>query len=171
MNPSLHIIVAVDEEGGFGKNGKIPWNIPEDMKHFKETTQDSVCVMGRRTYEDMLAMRLAGGKAAPSFTLLPNRESYVMTRNEDYVCLGATRMPNMRKVFEKYQNTNKKIFVLGGYRMFVEALSYKPIVHMTIIKGDTHDCDVKFPIKVLDGYRIVEGKETEQCYFVEYHPV
>jgi dihydrofolate reductase len=53
---NVNIIVAVDDAGGFGKDGKIPWHFPEDFKRFKEITKDSVCVMGRNTYEDMLEM-------------------------------------------------------------------------------------------------------------------
>ena len=59
--------------GGFGKDGKIPWSIPEDLDHFKEITTGHICVMGRRTYTDMLAMRLGAGKPAENFTLLPDR--------------------------------------------------------------------------------------------------
>lgn len=52
-----NIIVAVDCEGGFGKEGKIPWFLPEDFEHFKNMTTGHVCVMGRRTYEEMLETR------------------------------------------------------------------------------------------------------------------
>ena len=55
----VEIIVAVDEDGGFGKDGKIPWHYSEDLKHFKEVTTGHVCIMGRKTYEDMLEMRKA----------------------------------------------------------------------------------------------------------------
>jgi len=134
----LNIIVAVDEAGGFGKAGKIPWNIPEDMKHFKETTRHGVCVMGRRTYSDMLEMRLNGEEPTEDFSLLPGRNSYVLTRNEEYETIGSTRVSSIRHVLEKYQNSDRDIFVLGGKRVFIDALSYNPIIHMTIIKGDVY---------------------------------
>jgi len=167
----LHIIVAVDTMGGFGKDGKIPWVLSEDMEHFKETTTGHVCAMGRRTYADMLAMRLGSGKAAESFSLLPDRDSYVITRDVGYATLGSTRMDSLSDVIRKYQKTDREVFVIGGYRMFVEALNYKPTVHMTVVKGDHYECNVHFPIKVLDDYKIVGGRETEQCYYVEYVPV
>ena len=93
----LSIIVAVDESGGFGKGGKIPWNIPEDMKHFQEVTKGGVCIMGRKTYEDMLAMttirkekEAAKETGSPPTTselqrtiteILPGRTSFVVTRD------------------------------------------------------------------------------------------
>jgi len=167
----LNIIVAVDTMGGFGKEGKIPWSMTEDMEHFKKTTNEHVCVMGRRTYIDMLTMRLGDKKPTKNFSLLPNRNSYVITSDDNYATLGSTRMDSLSAVLKKYRNTDREVFVLGGYRMFVEALSYKPIIHMTIIKGDNYECDVRFPIKILNNYRIMSGNETEQCYYVKYIPI
>ena len=73
-------------------------------------------------------------------------------------------------MFQKYRNTNSDIFVIGGYRMFIEALSYKPKIHMTVVKDKNYECDVHFPIQTLDDYKIISGRETEQCYYVEYVP-
>ena len=166
----LHIIVAVDTMGGFGKDGKIPWTLPEDMEHFKEITTGHVCAMGRRTYTDMLNMRLGSGKPAANFTLLPDRESYVITRDDTLSTFGSTRKNSLGEVFQKYQNTPRDIFIIGGYRMFIEALNYGPKIHMTIVKGDNYECDVHFPLQTLDNYKIINGRETEQCYYVEYVP-
>ena len=47
MNKS-YIIVAFDEQTGFGKDGKIPWHYPRDLKHFKNTTSGAALVMGRK---------------------------------------------------------------------------------------------------------------------------
>ena len=169
---NLNIIVAVDEAGGFGKDGKIPWNIPEDMKHFKETTKNAVCVMGRYTYEDMLRMRLgSNGVPGKTFTLLPGRDSYVVSSNEELECVGATRVPNLHAVFQKYKNTDRDVFVIGGRRMFIEAMNYKPTIYMTVIKGDTYDCDVGFPLDFHNNYVITDGEETDLCYYVKYESV
>lgn len=168
----LNIIVAVDEAGGFGKDGMIPWTIKEDMEHFRDTTKGAVCVMGRRTYEDMLAMRTKGnaGVISDQFELLPGRDCYVVSSNEELNPVGAVRVPDINTVIQKYKTTERQVFVLGGRRMFIEALAHKPAVHMTIIKGDSYSCDVSFPVEVLESYKIVSGKETEQCYYVEYRP-
>jgi len=167
----LNIIVAVDEMGGFGKNGKIPWDLPEDMEHFKETTKHSVCVMGRRSYDDMLAMRTKGKDVvADDFELLPGRDCYIVSSNEGLNPVGATRVSDIGQILQKYRTTNRDVFILGGRRLFIEALSYKPVIHMTIVKGDAYNCDVSFPIEVLSQYKIVKGNETEQCYYIEYRP-
>ena len=62
-------IAAISTNRAIGKDGKIPWYIPEDWKHFKETTAGSPIIMGRKTYESI-------GRP------LPGRENIVLTRGE-----------------------------------------------------------------------------------------
>lgn len=163
------IIVAVDLEGGFGKDGKIPWNIPEDMKHFKEVTKGGVCVMGRRTYQDMLDMRKDRSDKKIK-NILPGRESYVVTSNTDFEAPGATVVPSLSSVTHALvdQKDKRTVFVLGGYRMYVEAIAFAQHIHMTVIK-DTFDCDRFFPVdKINSKYAISHGEETEKLYFITY---
>lgn len=175
----VSIIVAVDSDGGFGKEGKIPWNIPEDMKHFRETTKGGVCIMGRRTYSDMLRMweerqaKKTNAVATEPKQILPNRESFVVTSNPNFNCPGATAIGGITQAIQACPaDDTREIFVVGGYRMFVEALSRTNKIHMTIIKGDSYGCNVKFPIHVLNKhYQIVDGTETDKCYFVTYRPI
>lgn len=167
------IVVAVDEAGGFGRDGKIPWHIPEDMKHFSELTKGHVCVMGRYTYNDMLDMTVkrfaAKESKLPIVSILPNRESYVVTTNKDYHTPGATRVDSLRTVQDRMRNDPRKLFVLGGYRMFIEALSWCKTVNITIIKGEPYKCDVTFPIHVLNKkFHIASGKETDLAYYMVY---
>ena len=170
MKP-LSIIVAVDEAGGFGKDGKIPWDIPEDLKHFKEVTTGGVCIMGRKTYEDMLEMVKARKKGKGKIKeILPKRESYVVTSDPDFKAEGATVVQSIRAAVESLdENDKREIFVIGGYRMFIEALSWTTTIYMTVVKGEPYQCDKKFPIEVLNkGYRIVDGNQTDKLYFVTY---
>ncbi len=181
--PPLSIIVAVDGDGGFGKDGKIPWYIPADMRHFMEVTKDSVCIMGRKTYEDMLKMVLDRKRAKITPTgspptmpepiiesILPGRTSFVVTSNDKYEAQGATAVPNIRAAVQSLaENDKREIFVLGGRRMYIEALSWTDTVYLTLIKGDAYDCDIFFPIEVLNKeYKIVDGTQTEELYFVTY---
>lgn len=168
------IVVAVDREGGFGKDGKIPWNLPEDLKHFKELTYGHACVMGRHTYNNLLDMRVARDAAKginlPINEILPGRESYVVTSDKEYKTPGATRVDDMRQVQDKMVRDPRRLFVLGGYRLFIQALSWCTNINMTVLKDEsTFDCDVKFPIQVLNKkFVIVSGKETEKAYYVVY---
>jgi len=179
LYPPVSIIVAVNMDGGFGKDGKIPWNIPEDMKHFNEKTTGGVCIMGRRTYTDMLEMwkgredkKKKKNKDTEPKQILPNRESFVVSSDPDLYCPGAKRVQNLTAAIqESPEDDTREIFVIGGYRMFVQALGNGGSVYMTVIKGDPYDCTVKFPIQVLNKhYTIVEGRETKKCYYLTYKP-
>ncbi len=169
------IIVAVDCEGGFGKEGKIPWVLPEDLKHFKKITTGHVCVMGRRTYEEILDARKLRDDARkiqlPINEILRGRETYVVSNKSSFTSPGATKISSLTNVMDRMNvnNDTRKLFVVGGRRMFIEALSWTNIIHMTVLKGDPYDCDVKFPINVLNKkFHIESGEETEKAYYVVY---
>ena len=174
MRP-LSIIVAVDEAAGFAKDGKIPWHFPEDLKHFKQATTGGACIMGRVTYQDMYDMVIArkskgdeNEKKKPVHIeeILPKRESFVVTNTMGPSIEGATVVPNIRAAVER--TSKNAIFVIGGERMFIEALPWVNRIYMTIVKG-TYDCDRFFPVDyVQKHFRIVKGKKKSPLTFMEY---
>ena len=171
--PQLSIIVAVDEDGGFGKDGKIPWDFPEDLKHFQTTTKGGVCIMGRRTYTDMVEMiqskRKDDNKEIVG-AILKDRESYVVTSNSDLEVHGATSVKSIRAAVQSLKKGDtREIFILGGSRRWIEALAYTHTIYMTVVKGKTYDCDRFFPVDVLNKkFKIEEGKKTDDLDFLKY---
>lgn len=175
MKP-MALIVAVDEVGGFGKKGKIPWNIPEDLKHFNKTTKGNPCVMGRRTYEDMLEMRKERDKKNKKNKkksiikqILPGREAFVVTSNPDFTAPGATVVPGIREAVQSLDKGDRRtVFVIGGFRMFTEAWTWADTIYMTVVKGK-YDCDRFFPLHALNkDFQITSGEETDKLYFATY---
>jgi len=169
----LSIIVAVDQEGGFGKDGKIPWYFTEDLKHFKKTTKNSVCIMGRKTYEDMLEMvnkRSDEPLERDKSPILKGRESYVVTSNKDFEAPGATVVHNIRAAIQSLAEADKReVFVIGGERMYIEALAYTNTIYMSIVKEKSYDCDRFFPIQVINKkFKQVDGSENDDLMFVKY---
>lgn len=161
----VEIVIAVDEHGGFGKDGKIPWYYPEDLKRFKKITTGHVCVMGRRTYVDMLEMRKERDakkkKKVAIKEILPNRECFVVTSNKDLETPGATKVTSIRDAFNQLSiDDPRKIFIIGGERMYREALSMTTKVHLTMVPG-VHDCDKFFPVEVLTKRFLILGGEVE----------
>lgn len=177
MNPEpLSIIVAVDQAGGFGKEGKIPWYFPEDFKHFKEVTKDSICIMGRRTYTDMLEMvtdrRIKKGEKKEDIvidSILPNRKCMVLSRSVTDV-EGAEVFPSLRAATQSLEADDKReVFILGGEKLFIESLPYVNRIYMTIIKDKEYGCDRFFPIDVVHKqFKITNGEETDNLYYVDY---
>lgn len=172
MEKRIAIIVAVDEASGFGKDGKIPWHFPKDLKHFKEVTANSICIMGRRTYENMLEMRRKmdekkGKKMIRK--ILPGRDCYVVSNTPLFTAPGATVVPNIRTVLEGIDSTDDRpIFILGGFRMFVEGIRLVNHIFMTIVQG-RYDCDRFFPVQLLNKrFDIVDGTQNGNLSFVTY---
>ena len=195
MKP-IEIIVAVDKYGGFGKNGKIPWKFPADMKHFREVTTGGICIMGRVTHQDMVEMaharRIENAEKEviekkkviktkktivpaerPRITkILANRECFVITSNREYDAEGATPAPSLRVVMDSLPtNDQRTVFVIGGGKLFTEALAWANKVHVTVIP-EGYDCHRHFPLKYLTkNFRVGGGTKVDELMFVTYHRV
>lgn len=183
--PTFEIIVAVDVTGGFGKAGKIPWTCKEDMKRFAVLSKEiGVCAMGKHTYLDMLDMRLEKEGAREKIIekgILPNRQSFVISstlKQEDVI--GATVVPDLQAVRNAFFDTDQRIAVIGGEKLYVQALATAHKVHLTVI-DDCFNCDRFFPIDVLvKQFNIGAGSitlqtdvdgETETVRFVNYERI
>ena len=132
-NTTLSIIVALAKKNRvIGKNNKLPWYIPEDLKHFKDVTNGHPVIMGRKTYESI-------GRP------LPNRTNIVVTRNKNYKapgCLIASSLTNSIKLAK--QKDKDEIFIIGGGQIFEEVIMIADKLYLTLVEGD-FDGDVYFP--------------------------
>ena len=127
---SINIIVAMTESRVIGKDGKIPWYIPEDFRHFKRTTIRNTVIMGRNTYESM-------GKP------LKKRNNIVLTKKLNniggvYVCSTLEEALEMSKEF------GKDVFIIGGSSVYKEALPLRERMFISYVKKD-YMGDVYFP--------------------------
>lgn len=139
------IIVAVDDQGGFSKDEKIPWDFPQDLKWFKDRTKNHICVMGRKTYENINA-RL-DGEAVES--VLPGRRCFVLTTTvQEYP--NATVVKGFLDIENHLtdEDADKTIFIIGGERVFKEGLSLADTVYVTALNSD-YSCDKFFPTDYL----------------------
>jgi dihydrofolate reductase len=178
--PFLRIIVALDEDGGFAKDGKIPWNLPEDFAHFQKATAGHHCIMGRRTAEDIFRRRRDKERLAKMYDqeleptenleLLPGRTSIVLSRNPDLSIFGAQVVPDLGWALQRAIDPNKQTYILGGEKLFIESIAITKAVTITMVPG-VWGCDRKFPLKYLmENFRIVDGKtlDNSSLQVVEY---
>jgi dihydrofolate reductase len=116
MPKRFKAIVAMSLNRAIGKDNKLPWHLPEDLKWFKKLTTGHVIIMGRKTWESI-------GKP------LPNRESIVVTRAE---------IPGIRTVKSLAEiNLNadpREYFIIGGAQLFREALPLCSDLYLTLVK-------------------------------------
>ena len=168
----LQMIVCVDEVGGFAKSGKIPWNYKEDWEHFKTVTKNAICIMGRKTYEDILSKRKNPTNIKK---LLSGRACYVITSNtnadEFYGVEGIST--SVRQIMDKIPDDDQRnVFILGGEKLYIQEIVWAKRVYVTVVPGN-HECDRKFPVSELEKkFLIAAGDKVEvddgELYFVTY---
>ena len=164
------IIAAVDKDGGFGKDGQIPWNYTEDLQWFSKQTSGGICVMGRTTYED-ICKRL-GDKALGS--VLPNRKCLVVSSTLDQAKVtNATIIKSIDDISMQFNDEDfgKPVFLIGGERIFRSGLSMADRVLLTVI-DQSFDCDRFFPTDQLSKHfqvsKVHKTDTTNDIRFVEY---
>lgn len=129
--PIVALIVAVAENGVIGRDGKLPWRIPEDMKWFKARTAGKPLVMGRKTWESFPKRPL------------PGRTNIVITRDRGYRAEGAVVVATFEAALDVAAGERPdEIMVLGGAEIYRLALPQTGRIYLTrvhaAVEGDTH---------------------------------
>lgn len=106
--PRISLIVAVGRNGVIGREGALPWRLPEDLKRFKALTMGHVMIMGRKTYESI-------GR------LLPGRRSVIVSRQAGYAVPGATVATSLENAIAAAGDV-PEVFVIGGGEIYKVAL-------------------------------------------------
>ncbi len=124
------IIAAMASNRVIGKNGKMPWHIPEELRLFKKTTMGYPMIMGRKTFESF---------PAP----LPGRRHIVLSRNKDYTPVGGEYASSMTKALQLCSDM-EKVFLIGGAEIFRQGLSVATSMILTLLERAVEG-DVVFP--------------------------
>ena len=130
MTKKIVAIWAQDQKGVIGKEDRLPWHLPAELKHFKETTLNHAILMGRVTFDGM-------GRR-----LLPGRETLILTRNTQESIEGALVFQNVEQVLDWYHHQDKNLDIIGGKQIFQLFESYLDEIIVTQIhaqvEGDTY---------------------------------
>lgn len=128
----LSIIAAVANNNVIGKDNKLIWKLPADLKRFKMLTSGKVIIMGRKTFESL-------GR------VLPNRKHVVLTRDKSYkVDNENVEIINDLSKIDKYINDSNENFVIGGAQIYKLLLQYSKKMYITKINHD-FEGDTYFP--------------------------
>jgi len=126
----LSQVVAAADNNAIGKNNKLLWTLPNDMKFFKNTTWGMPVIMGRKTFES-LGKPLAG------------RTNIIITRKQDWKPEGAFVVHNIEEAMEAAGDTDaKEAFIIGGGEIYQQTLPLTQRVYLTRVhtslEGDTY---------------------------------
>jgi dihydrofolate reductase len=138
--PVVALIVAVAENGVIGRDGALPWRIPEDMKWFKARTMGKPCVMGRKTWESFPKRPL------------PGRTNIVITRDTGYPAEGAVVVASLQAALDVAAGEGPdEIMVLGGAEIYVQSLPLAGRIYLTSVHGEVAG-DTYFPALDRDAW-------------------
>jgi dihydrofolate reductase len=122
----IGLIWAQAPNGVIGRDGTMPWHIPEDMKHFREITAGAAVLMGRRTWESL----------PPRFRPLPGRRNLVLSRTGQ---AGAETFPSLEKALA---DITGDLWVMGGSAVYEATLPFADRIEVTeireVFEGDTY---------------------------------
>lgn len=129
-HPRIIIIAAMAENRVIGRDGDLPWRLPDEMRYFKQTTTGHVVIMGRRTFESF---------GNP----LPNRRNIVVTRQRDYTPQQAVVAHSLDEALALAADA-PQVFIAGGAEIYRAALPIAERLLLTIVHA-TPEGDTRFP--------------------------
>ncbi len=154
---SIALIVAIASNNCIGKDNKLPWNIPEDLSHFKKLTMGKTVVMGQATFESIL-----GYLGKP----LPKRKTVVLTFDKNYkVPEGVRLMHSLDEAWEKLKDED--VFICGGASIYKQTVNRVDKLYITHVHQEV-DGDAFFPEIEPDIWKEDWREDHEDFSFVNY---
>ncbi len=130
---TISIIVALSENNAIGKNGKIPWHLPNDLKHFKKVTLGHHIIMGRKTFDSI-------GKP------LPGRTNVVVTNQKDLKIEGCEVVNSLGAALAIARLDNQdEVFIIGGASIYEKMLADAEKIYLTRVQTKVIGADTYFP--------------------------
>jgi dihydrofolate reductase len=140
----LSLIAAVARNRVIGRDGDLPWKLPLDMAHFKQTTTGKAVIMGRKTFESL-------GRA------LPRRENVVLSRDPGFTAPDCTVVASVDEAIERTRGFDE-VVVIGGSTIYAAFLPRVERLYMTWIDAEVSG-DVRFPDFDLSEWREIERRD------------
>ena len=162
---SIKLICAVSKNNVIGNNNKLPWNISEDLKRFRELTSENIIVMGRKTYDSI-------GRP------LPKRENLVLSKNKKLKIENAKVFNTPQEILDFYhkREEEKDLFIIGGnyiYELFIEYCDYLLITFVDKeFKGDAYFPKIDWTEwELTNEEKKSDNQENLTYYFRDYKKI
>ena len=128
----ISIIAAIGKNNELGKKNGLLWNLPVDMKHFRETTRGHTVIMGQKTFESI-------GRP------LPNRRNIVVTRDNNFMTKGVEISNSLENTLNSFRNADEEVFVIGGGEIYRQSINKANKLYITHVDESFPDADTFFP--------------------------
>lgn len=144
---TVKLIWAQANGGVIGKDGDMPWHLPEDLAHFKACTQGHTVLMGRKTWDSI----------PERFRPLPNRTNLVLTRQSNWNANGATVVHHLEDALQAVRASDSNtLWVMGGAQIYALCMTLASHLEVTFIELDVAHADAHAP-------NIDHGTWDKQC--------
>lgn len=145
---TISLVVAAAHNNGIGKDGKMPWHLPADMRHFKNVTWGMPVIMGRKTFDSI-------GK------VLPGRKNIVITRQTGWAAEGAVVVKKMEDALIVAAETDaKEVMVVGGGEIYKLVFETARRIYLTRVDAEP-EADTFFPSIEPQQWRLVSQQDHE----------
>lgn len=139
-------IFAVSENNVIGKGNDLPWRMPADLKHFKNTTMGHPVIMGRKSFDSI-------GRP------LPGRHNIVVTRDRNFRAEGVSVVHSLREAMEiAGADRPEEVFIIGGAQIYKKAFPYCDRLYMTRIHTETEG-DVFLPEVDFSAWKLISEEK------------
>lgn len=166
MESNITLIACVDRNNGIGKDDKLLYHLPEDLKFFRETTEDSIVVMGRSTYDSI-------GRPLKNRVNVVISRSYTFAEKFELFERGVLVVDDMRslKTFLNIHDTGKEVFIIGGQSIYEQFMESADRLIITEVEGEK-EADKFFPKIHKDEWKVYKTKTLSDRATVKYyHPI
>jgi dihydrofolate reductase len=139
----ITIVAAMARNRAIGHDGALPWHLPRELRHFKETTLGKAIVMGRRTWQSI-------GRP------LPGRQNIIVTRNPDFRAVGCDVAGSLEAAVALA--AGPEVMIIGGGQLYAEALPVTDRMVLTLVDC-APDADTWFPEWTAGDWRQVAVRD------------
>lgn len=126
----ISLVAALDRRSAIGRDGQLPWRLPDDLKRFKALTVGKPVLMGRKTAQSL-------GRA------LPGRRNLVLTRSAAAPFAAMQAIDSLQRAIELADG--EELMVIGGGEIYALCLPAAAIMHLTHVDSESADADAYFP--------------------------
>lgn len=158
--PTISLICAMAKNRVIGKDNKMPWHLPADLKHFKAISMAKPIVMGRKTFESI-------GRP------LPGRQNMIISRNSDYIVEGCDVVNSIDTAIELLTGSDE-IMIIGGGFLYSQMIEKANKLYLTLIDLDVVG-DTYFPeyehlelVQISTENHLKDDKNPYNYQFVNY---
>ena len=140
---TVSLVVAASKNNVIGRDGELPWHLPEDLRHFKRITTGKPVIMGRKTFESI-------GRP------LPDRHNIVMTRDPDYAAEGCDVVDSVAEALDVAGDADE-VMIIGGGQVYRDFLPRADRIYMTRVQAEVQG-DTRFPRIEGNAWRLVSAE-------------